>query len=456
MSNTKESQQSDRAFDPYRIPHSPKAQEAVDSIITSILHYEDFKGTRRRKRKAADLLAFRRIVTALICDLVHNHLINPDQVLFISLSKQQNQVPKAYRAPDMAKVLPSILDCMAAPELAFVVLEKGSKGFGDMPGRRSTIKCGKRLESLIKDKSLWLDDFAQDPLKQSIILKSSKVSYFDTSRRIDYQDTPIIQTYRAEMLLINQWLNNANLDYPSSTDKIVDTSDRFLNRVFNEGVFDKGGRLFGGFWQHLKKEEREQDLYINDEPIVTLDYSQACPRIAYGVANMPWPEFDAYTLDRWKYSRGSVKQIFNAMIFADHPLTRFPKDTKAQFGSSTRFIEIRDHLLSLHQPIAHLFGTGLGMKLMFIESKILVACLLECIEQGIVALPVHDALIVAESAKERTREIMLKHFKLIAGVDGLVDEEGTRSSSSLDLALAYQAYNSQPSITQDCILIREY
>lgn len=424
---------SDRAFDPYRLPRTPTAQAIVDEVIQHILNYEDFKGVRKRKRKETDLASFKYIVTRLVCALIHNHLISPERHIFISLSKQSNKGPLAYRPPDFTKVLPGILKSMTSPELAYVVLDKGRKGFGDLQGRRSTITCGKRLVSLIQTHNLWLDALTQDPLQQSIILKSSKESYFDKAQWIDYQDNSITQAYRAQMTEINRWLNDANIDYPSSHDKIVDTSKRFLRRVFNEGTFDRGGRLFGGFWLDLKKEERKQELTINDESIVTLDFSQACPKIAYGIANVPSPEFDAYTLPSWKYSRDSTKKIFNSMMMADHPLSRFPKGTKVEFSDNTRFIEIRDQILALHHPIAHLFGTGLGMRLMFIESQILIACLLECMNQGIVALPVHDALIVVESSKEQVREIMLNNFKSIAGVEGTVSEEGAQLPSSISL-----------------------
>jgi len=41
--------------------------------------------------------------------------------------------------------------------------------------------------------------------------------------------------------------------------------------VFTQGRFGSGGRLYGGFWQHLRKETRLKGLFINREEVVELD-----------------------------------------------------------------------------------------------------------------------------------------------------------------------------------------
>ena len=52
-----------------------------------------------------------------------------------------------------------------------------------------------------------------------------------------------------------------------------------------------------------------------------------------------------------------------------------------------------------HAPIAELFGTGIGFKLMLIESEILVRALEHFAQKGITALPLHDSVLVGRSAK---------------------------------------------------------
>ena len=77
-----------------------------------------------------------------------------------------------------------------------------------------------------------------------------------------------------------------------------------------------------------------------------------------------------------------------------------------------------------HEGIKHLFGTGVGMRAMFIESQILIAVLLELIDRRVVALPIHDAIIVALPHQEQVKRVMLETFRRIAGVEGRVEVEG--------------------------------
>ena len=73
-----------------------------------------------------------------------------------------------------------------------------------------------------------------------------------------------------------------------------------------------------------------------------------------------------------------------------------------------------------HKPIAHLFGGQHGMKFMFMESEILIDVLLELNNQGIVALPIHDGLLVKPSQQETAKKVMLKVFKQHTNVNATV------------------------------------
>ena len=48
-----------------------------------------------------------------------------------------------------------------------------------------------------------------------------------------------------------------------------------------------------------------------------------------------------------------------------------------------------------HQAIAHLFGTGIGHKLTFMESNVLMEVLAALAAEGIPALPIHDSVLGA-------------------------------------------------------------
>lgn len=419
QNETTKKEPKDRAFSPFRLPKTKALTSLVEDVTGQIIEYEEVLGTRTRKRKAEDYKTFRRIVSAILCDLTHNRLTSPDRPIYITLSNRILGKKSRYTSPVMSRTLPDVIKLLTVPEMNFLLMDKGSRGFTSAHNKRTTITCGARLLSRISDHEITLDDLGEDCSQETIVLKNAKEDFFDSGERIDYQDTLTTLQYRTELFEINSWLALADIQ----CDEEFDISDRLLKRFFSNNSFESNGRYFGGFWQKMSKAQRKRSLYINDELTVTLDYSQVAPKIAYGICGISNFHGDAYTLPSGKYNRKDIKKIFSALIYADKPLNRFPKGTKETFERRVKFADVRNEILEYHHPIKHLFGIGIGLKLMFIESQILMTALLECKNRGIVALPVHDALIVAESNKDMAKEIMLSSFRKITNTEGNVEEE---------------------------------
>lgn len=69
-----------------------------------------------------------------------------------------------------------------------------------------------------------------------------------------------------------------------------------------------------------------------------------------------------------------------------------------------------------HPDIAEWFRVpGIGFELMHHESEIMIRTVLRCLEQGVVVLPLHDGLLVAEPHKEIARQAMLEAFRKHTG-----------------------------------------
>lgn len=89
--------------------------------------------------------------------------------------------------------------------------------------------------------------------------------------------------------------------------------------------------------------------------------------------------------------------------------------------------KIEKHLFadiySFHKPIKRFFGKANGMKFMFLESEILIDVLLELNNKGIAALPIHDCILVKESAQKIAKEAMLRVFKQHTKLDATVSIE---------------------------------
>ena len=54
----------------------------------------------------------------------------------------------------------------------------------------------------------------------------------------------------------------------------MNTQDRYLKRIFNNSDFAQGGRLYGGFWQSMSSQERQEHVEIDEDSVVELDYGQ--------------------------------------------------------------------------------------------------------------------------------------------------------------------------------------
>ena len=305
-------------------------------------------------------------------------------------------------------------------------MEKGNPGYFG-PARRTVLHAGPRLLTRIKDYDIGLEDLGRNKNQEVILLKREKADYWDDGGLIEYDDTPTIRHYRAEMQVINAWLADAEVAFDSiavdDDTLVVDETDRYLRRYFTNGSFDSGGRLFGGFWQHLPKWLRRKGILIEGEDVTTLDYAQMAPRILYGVAKAPVPVQDAYLLPGLEGYRKGVKKLMNALLFAENRLTRFPKDTRQLFPAGITVEEVITKLEQSHAPIRHLFFTGIGHKVQFVESEILVDVLLALKQQEVVGLPIHDAVVVPGSAASLATTIMEDTFQAHTGIGGRVMEE---------------------------------
>ena len=209
---------------------------------------------------------------------------------------------------------------------------------------------------------------------------------------------------------------------PINSETDVDLSERRLRRYFSRGSFESGGRLFGGFWQELKKAQRK-NIIIDDEEAVSLDYSQMGPRILYGLCRMIPTSNDCYRIPNYDRYRNGIKKVFNAMTFAEKPVTRYPKGVKQMFKEDIRFQEVSDAIQSYHSGIAHKFYVVIGHYLQYLESQILIKVLLGLKDLGIHALPIHDAVVVGRAWVDMSRQLMEQVFLDMTNVESWVQVE---------------------------------
>jgi hypothetical protein len=414
-----------RPFNPWRRPKTERAKAVIRDVLNQVQNYEKYLRKRQRGRKPADQQVFEATITALICDLIHHHLSGQGEGVFITRSNQILGRKSRYRPLAYGKSLPDILDRMASPEMEFVSQQLGSRNpfFGD---RRTIVKAGKRLITRLEDHDVTWDDLGESEDQEVIILKDTKEDYWDDGEWMEYKDTPETQRYRDEMGRINAWLSEADISFDEAVaenSKVVDPNERRLRRVFTRERFDCGGRLFGGFWQSLTKKERREGVEIQNEKAVELDYGQMNPRILYGLCGAEPPSGDLYLLPGLEEHRNGIKKVMNAMLFATKRLTRMPKGVRAEFSKSHPVWQVMETIEEHNQPIKERFFSGIGHSVQFHESQIMVDLLLTLRDRGIVALPIHDGVMVPITKKGEVKDIMLSTFFRHTNVQGLVREE---------------------------------
>jgi len=421
----------DRSFNPWRCPVSEAARGIISEAIGMLQAYEGYYDLRQRQRRPADQAVFEATVSAVLCDLMYHHVSGRDGGIAVTRSHRVLGRRSRYRPSNLGKTLPHVIDMMASREMDFVVQELGHQGyFGD--GKQTVVRPGWRTLQRISQHDLTVDDFGVSALQEVIILRRKGEGYWDRTEDVEYEDTPITNLFRSQMQQINSWLAGTDIAFDEGVltdpDRVIDANDRGLRRIFTQGRFDRGGRLYGGFWQQLGKDTRRRGLEIDGEPVVELDYGQMSPRILYGLCGAVPEHHDLYILPGFGGYRKAIKKLMNAMLFSDRPLSRMPRGVRCEFGEHycgepITYGHMAGIIQAAHTPIAHRFFTGVGHELQYHESQILVDVLERLREGGIVALPIHDAVLVPRSAATAATDVMHSVFREHTGIEGVVRAE---------------------------------
>ncbi len=422
----------DRFFDGWRVPITNVSTRLISEVIANVQAYEQCNSPRQRKRREKDQATFETTIGAVILDLVHVVLTLDERPLAISRSNRDVDRKNRYKPKAVNKVLRPVLDLLTSSGWIEQRL-----GYRKKVGRnqRTTVRPSSRLVDLISDLDVTLYDLGVSPEKEVLTLRADKEWQEDTGKYVSYPETEETHRLRQQVQAINEVIAGATIlfdDEVVDPDRIIDVSDRMVKRCFNRRSFQSGGRLCGGFWQGLNTRARLEGITINGEPVAYLDYGQIGPRILYGLAKAELPERDLYDIpgiDKELYRPG-IKKVMSTLMF-DRGLRRSkPKGTSKILPPSLNISEIVQRIKQAHPGIAHLFCIEIGHTVQFIESEVLIRVLLTLRADNIVALPVHDALVVPCSAKERTTTVMRDVFKDMVGVDGAITCQTGRSNHS--------------------------
>lgn len=110
------------------------------------------------------------------------------------------------------------------------------------------------------------------------------------------------------------------------------------------------------------------------------------------------------------------------MLFTAERLAVWPDETSQSMPKGMKPKEAYATVERVHAPLSGFFWTGVGHHLMNGESCILVRALEALAKRGVVALPIHDAVLAAQSAADVAREVLQTEIELATELQVLMVE----------------------------------
>lgn len=399
--------------------------------------YEGSTASRTRARKVADQRTFCGLVEVVTANLARAVLRpSPSGALAVRVGKAA-QARTRFENPIFGKQLRPLLDHLEA--LGLVEL--------DVSNRRhevSNLRPTAKLAGMVRQDGVTLRDFGRHGDEECILLfERVERTNGSTRHRMDYRDSETTHAMRAGVRRLNDSLSAADIRFvPDGQAPEVNDRDRTLARYFlagpdGEARFDRGGRLYGGWWLNLPA-MRRHGIRIDGEPVADLDFSSMFVRLAYAHLGKTPPGGDLYALPGLEDHRSGVKLAINTLFWdSSRGRKSWPKemgvgvgtDVEAQacpggpaaaykgrlpvgWGSVAR---LKAAILERHEGLGEAFGRDLGATLMFRESEIMMGVLERLAAEGTTALPLHDGIIVPRSKVDRAKAAMME---IAAGMAG--------------------------------------
>lgn len=206
--------------------------------------------------------------------------------------------------------------------------------------------------------------------------------------------------------------------------------DPYLHRVFN-GSMSLGGRFYGSAYQTMRKQYR-QHITIDGEPTVELDYSALHPslllwRTGGALSADPYTEIAGKAGITRELVKALLLRLINSENVSDfcRVVTSSGNESKkaeAEAGRADEWFipdvptgykgaDFVEAVEAAFPTLTGSFGGTIGLELQGIDSKLMADLLAECLSAGIVALPVHDSVIVPQSRADDAREIMFNCYE---------------------------------------------
>jgi hypothetical protein len=418
-----------RWFDDWRCAHvsaDSRDGDALRQIIAEVGATVAASETRQRRRREVDQRRHETAIEVVVANLAHAVLLPAENGTaptsgsrLAILTGNGTAGMTRYDNPALGKPLRTLLHQL--DEHGVLHWQSSTRR-----GEASSITPTDAFSRSVRAAAVSLRDFGRLRGEETIILARKRKlqveggAAFSTREAVDYHETAETAAMRKEVETLNTFMDAANVTFHDDGHGPVDPFDRAQRRYFTttEDVatpsFDRAGRLFGGFWQNLKSNRRGA-IRIDGEPVANLDFSSLYPRLALAAVGADQPTGDIYAIPGLEGHRAAVKKAMNCLLMDDFTRRSWPDElvqgdevnpSPALIPPGWTVKRMRTAILERHPAMASCLGTGMGLKLMNTESRILLAVLGEMRSRGIVGLGLHDGLMVPRSRAEEVKLIM--------------------------------------------------
>ncbi|MBL6934086.1 MAG: hypothetical protein ISR48_01600 [Alphaproteobacteria bacterium] len=390
---------------------SPQFLGAVELLLSQLRQTE--------AARIGNLGKMRQALTMVLANLYHNHALHPDRYTAYARSPSRYSVIPRYNRLDI-KWTPVRRVADGLGELEYAELVPGFFNHDWGRGKLSRIKATQPLINFLEQQAITFDMIRPAPDEEVIILRDQD------KKDIDYKDTPEIRRMRESLLAYNSHIEEAEIFLSPDCEAQMASASIFINynkkrsrRIFNRESFDQGGLFYGPWWQNIPKHLRKHIL-INGNPTVERDYSAMHIHLLYGMEGLNYWDFfeendDPYFLPNQPAGvRDFMKKVFwtavNTESSTKAKLSLFDKYGLNEAYRGMDIYGLIDAFKEKHSRISHNLFTCISRELQNKGSGISEFVMMSLMDEGIIALNIHDSFIVETNHKEILDQRMHEAF----------------------------------------------
>ena len=425
--------QHSRPIDVHRWSDHPEARRITDAVW-ALPFFEGYREGRVDKGGPRPKIRYKDQLHVLILDLFVAWKTDPDLSIGVAMGVDAWKTSSRYNALHLSKILPTFINLLHQNGL--LDLSKGSySGPGFATNRTTRIRAAEDLIHLFSGADFEVEDVVVAEGRETIILRNDD-NPAGTSKPIEYVDTKDTKNWRHHLEAYNALLQKTFIDIPSldrpyiermiskgkgtgTTQRIpIGPSNAFVRRVFSRGSWEMNGRFYGGWWQQVSPELRQQ-IYIDDEPTVEIDFQALHVAILSKEAGIPLVD-DPYSLNALIFpdvtvtqQRGYVKHLVLTAINAKSKKSAF-RAFRENYSGDALGKHLRDadleRLLSLflefYPHLEEKLFADLGILLMYRDSQVAAKVLANFTQAGIPVLCIHDSFIIQARHQKQLASFM--------------------------------------------------